>query len=721
MDNCDKFKALKISDRLAKVKELKLCVNCFESGHYVRNCTKPLCQMCNQRHHSLLHFKSRSANLTQEQVARPTTEPIVTNIVASGTHKVLPTASVLIKDQKGRDVTVRVILDNCSTDNIVTKACVKKLGLETQPFFSPVTGIGCSQTPSSELAKYSFQSKTSSFASFVTATVVEKITTSLPSVTVDQGIQRWVRKQGLPITDSDFAQTKQIDMLLGVEIFFEILENQIIAIPRSKLKFIATKLGWIVAGSWGQQAQNPVVCHISTRMERFWETEELPIERQATEEHRLIENHFLETHTRLANGRFVVRLPFRENRNKLSNCRVIALRKFQNLERRGISSEYSNFMKEYLALGHMRRADLTATDASYFIPHFSVVSSNKFRVVFHASTKGEGGLSLNDVMMTGPTLQADLFSILLRFRNFRYAFSTDIVKMYRQIAINPVDYDFQRIFWREGQSQEKSEYHLTTVTYGTSPASFLATRCLFQLTHEHAAIYPLACKAINEQSYVDDILSGAVTLQEAMETKNQLIALLRHGCFELSKWRSNDTRLVNSNDSADSTQLNVTPIGESKMSSAPTLGLNWNATSDNFSFSKLKMDVPRMEKVTKRVILSQTAKLYDPLGLISPIILRGKLIFQKLWLTSCAWDDVVPKEDALAFRKFRRDLENIEQVKIPRYVLSHDACRRELHVFGDASEKAYAAVAYLRIVRDNDVDCSLLCSKTLSSRLLWLG
>lgn len=174
---------------------------------------------------------------------------------------------------------------------------------------------------------------------------------------------------------------------------------------------------------------------------------------------------FKQTTTRTVEGRFQVRLPFKSELNNMGDGFRIAQKRLDSLERKfrkdkNIYLKYSDFMNEYLRLGHMSYlSDLTndctvqGTTAEYFLPHHAVFkvteNENKIRVVFDASAKSETGQSLNDSLMTGPKVQNDIFDIILRFRTYKYAFAADITKMYRQILIHPQDRAYHKIIWRD--------------------------------------------------------------------------------------------------------------------------------------------------------------------------------------------------------------------------------------------------------------------------------
>jgi len=104
--------------------------------------------------------------------------------------------------------------------------------------------------------------------------------------------------------------------------------------------------------------------------------------------------------------------------------------------------------------------------------------------------------------MVGPLVQQDLISILMRFRTF---ITADIVKMFRQILVDPSQTCLQRILWRSNPGAEISTYELVTLTYGTSPASYLATRCLLHLADKYASRYPRGSVCLKRDFYVDDM------------------------------------------------------------------------------------------------------------------------------------------------------------------------------------------------------------------------
>jgi len=244
-----------------------------------------------------------------------------------------------------------------------------------------------------------------------------------------------------------------------------------------------------------------------------------------TKEEREAENHFVKTIQRDKEGRFIVSMPFKRSPNELGESREIAQHRLLNLERKlskddTLKKQYTAFLEEYERLGHMSRISKESPDKlSYYMPHHNVMRmdslTTQVRVVFDASAVTTNGVSLNDLQIVGPTIQEDLFAILLRFRTHVYIISADIEKMYRQIRINPEQRSLQRILWRTTTEQPISTFELNTLTYGTASAPFLVTRCLQELANECADQFPEISDIISKDFYMDDLLTGANSIEEA--------------------------------------------------------------------------------------------------------------------------------------------------------------------------------------------------------------
>lgn len=351
----------------------------------------------------------------------------------------------------------------------------------------------------------------------------------------------------------------------------------------------------------------------------------------------------------------------------------------------------------------------------YYMPHHAILrpssSSTKLRVLFDASAKLPSHISLNDVLQVGAVIQSDLESIILRFRKHTFVFTADIAKMFRQVFVDPSQAAFLRIFWRSKPSEALRVLELLTVTYGTSSAPFLATRTLLQLCVDEGGEFPLAAHIIRDDCYVDDILSDTDSIEKAIQCRQQIQSLLQKGGFPVHKWCANDQRIPEGvPDSERETLVQLTEISPNEV--IKTLGLLWSPNDDAFLFA-INPDLSEMSPVTKRSMFSEIAKLFDPLGLVFPVIVLAKHLMQKTWTLKIAWDTLLEGEILHSWLQFRSSLIQVRDISIPRHVMVPQYEYVELHGFADASGIAYGACLYVRCVQANElISVKLLRSKS---------
>jgi len=190
--------------------------------------------------------------------------------------------------------------------------------------------------------------------------------------------------------------------------------------------------------------------------------------------------------------------------------------------------QYTYFLDEYLAFGHTRLIKISDDDSPFFyLPHHRVFKrisqSAKICVVFDALCKSASGVSLNDVLRVGPVVQSNVADVLMRFRYCRYVISADVIKIYKQILVDSTQTLLERILWRSDPASSVDTYELSTFTYGTASASYLATKCLNHLAEEYPFKYLLGSAHIKRNFYFDDILTGADSLREVRQIRDEII------------------------------------------------------------------------------------------------------------------------------------------------------------------------------------------------------
>ncbi|XP_015124516.1 uncharacterized protein LOC107046421 [Diachasma alloeum] len=276
--------------------------------------------------------------------------------------------------------------------------------------------------------------------------------------------------------------------------------------------------------------------------------------------------------------------------------------------------------------------------------------------------------------------------------------------MFRQIRVHEDDWPLQKILWTNS-SGEIVTYQLTTVTYGSRSAPFLANRILLQLAEDEGHRFPLAVSPIVKGRYVDDICGGADTYDQLVRTAQEVCDLCAAGGMPLAKWHSNRPASLQwlAPDSASNDQR-VYEDSETRI-----LGLSWQPSSDNFFSSRTRDE----SKHSKRNILSEIAQIYDPLGFLSPVVIRGKLLMQETWIRTLGWEEEVPEQVAQCWKSVRNDLTLLLKLSVPRWLGLLQNSSIEIHGFSDASVLAMSAVVYLKAFNgDKELRISLACVKT---------
>ncbi|XP_058837171.1 uncharacterized protein LOC131693407 [Topomyia yanbarensis] len=645
----------------------------------------------------------------------------------------LSTAQIYLDDCNGAKVIARVLLDSCSQFNLMTESFHKKLKLPLLPEHVNLGGVGQIVTSISKAVKTTITSRVSDFSKNMKFLVLSTISSEQPVQaisTVEWDIPSWIT-----LADPTFCTPGPIDALLGAGTFFELLRYGKVTIGDHLPLLQNTILGWIVSGECsGRQSSTPEhhSFHLThnQRLEklvtRFWELDQCSANSSWSPTEKQCERHFINNVTRNEQGRYVVRLPMKhELLPRLRDNRFNAQRRFLALERKldanpAFRTQYEEFIHEYLSLGHMREVTSEEMAAEnhdlprYYLPHHAIIrpesTTTKLRTVFDASCKSCSGLSLNDVLLAGPTIQDSLLSIVLRFRIHAFVITGDIAKMYRQILVHPADQPLQRIFWREKRSDSLKTYQLLTVTYGTNSAPFLATRVLQQLAEDENERYPLAASVIRKDLYIDDLLTGRDDLEEPKILCNQLQQIFGNAGMQLRKMSSNHREILNS--IPEECRETKTLVEFDSDAPIKTLGLLWEPSSDSILYKLPKFG--KCESYTKRIVLSQTSSFFDPLGLLGPAIIKAKILMQTLWKLDYEWDQPLPKAFALEWEEYQHQFCRLKNFRLPRHVRS--LCRpvrTEIHGFSDASEHAYGACLYLRsIAPDGYVTIRLLAAKS---------
>ncbi|XP_058817221.1 uncharacterized protein LOC131680524 [Topomyia yanbarensis] len=737
---CGKFLHMSHDERLAHVKRMKLCNNCLKT-HPGEACKAGTCRKCNLSHHTLLHHHSspaitqptRSASVMAQanlgQSAQSLISALDSPTCIDASNVLLATVAIDVLDSNGHPRACRAVLDCASQVSFISETFCKQLGLKTQAADVSLEGISATPAHANKCAEIIISSRCTDYRTSVPCIVLETISKTLPCKPAN--IDDWPIPGSVHLADPLFHRPGKVEVLLGIELFFQLLEPGKInlSIDDSLPTLQNTKLGWVIAGRYHEPKYDnesyTSTCFLtstdgdlSQQLRKFWELEEYSTTtNHLSEEEQLCEQHFAEHTVRAEHGKFIVKLPFLRDPSQLGDSKQIAERRLYHLERKldrnpQLRSEYHAFIREYIDLGHMSLVETISPKISVYLPHHCVVkttsTTTKCRVVFDASAKTTNGLSLNDTLMCGPVIQDSLINILLRFRFPPIVLVGDVKQMYRMIWSNKDDCALLKILWRWNKDESVKEYRLNTVTFGTKSASYLATKCVQQLLESYRQQYPVAVEKAEKGIYIDDVLTGASSEAEAKMLREQLTEMFAAGGFHLRKWVSNCSDVLDGVPEAD-LELKI-PIEENG-SSIKALGMHWQPCSDEFHFAYYPKEI---SQPTKRTILSQIAGLFDPLGLLAPIIVRAKLVMQRLWELRVDWDATPPGESINDWFVLVQKLSLLDSFQIPRRAIDMRSWSRlYLHGYCDASKSAMGACIYIRAIDDKEnVSSHLLCAKS---------
>ena len=423
-------------------------------------------------------------------------------------------------------------------------------------------------------------------------------------------------------------------------------------------------------------------------------------------------------------GYYEMPLPFKAQEPKLPNNRQAALHRVLALakqfsRRPQYLEHYTTFMKEVMEQGYAERipAEELNSEHQWYIPHHGVYhpkKPDKVRVVFDCSARYRG-TCLNDHLLQGPDLVNPLVGVLCRFRKGPIAFTCDIEKMYHQFKVDKRHQDFLRFLWWEGGDLSKPpvDYRMKVHIFGATSSPGCANFGLKQIAQDHNYLGKDAAEFLRRNFYVDDGLRGETTAETAKEVLSNAREICAKGNLRLHKIASNSQAVIDSVPVSERASSPRTEIDE-ESNGTPierALGLQWCVATDTFCFKLHLKDHP----LTRRGLLATVASVYDPLGLIAPVVLGGRQILQVACKEGLGWDQQISQELRPQWKNWTQELQQLAEVQIPRCYQPKDfgtPIKVELHHFSDASLTGYGQCSYLRLKNTEGLThCVLVMAK----------
>ena len=537
--------------------------------------------------------------------------------------------------------------------------------------------------------------------------VVPKIAAPLQCITSSK-LQELPYLKNLTLAHPIMKEDSQFDvsLLIGVDHYWKIVEDHVVRGDGPTA--VQSKLGYLLSGPLFHSvlSNTATSMHIGIHendnqtLERFWAIESsgtIPTVKKS--------DGFMDTYlnsiTRREDGSYVVRFPWKEDHAPLPSNYEVCQRRTRSLVRRlantpDLMKTYNQIIKEQERRGFVEKVSSTlqlGNGQAHYIPHHHVrkeSSTTPIRVVYDCSCQmSNNHPSLNDCLEVGPPLVNDLCSILIRFHVHKFGLTTDIEKAFLHVQLHNDDQDFTRFLWLSNPDDPESEfevYRFKVVPFGSASSPFMLNATL----HLHLKSQNLEiADDMLQNIYVDNVISGGTTEESVMQYFRKARAIMSEANFNLRSWASNSPKLqdtVQEERVADTNQV------------VNLLGLHWDTSTDQISFIPKRIDSATDSAVTKRRVLQCSSRIFDPLGILSPVSIRAKLFMQELWQKNVGWDEPLEQSVRDKWSSIVDDLLKAAHVSISRryFTTDQDCNIQELHTFADASLKAYGAVVYLQ-------------------------
>ena len=412
----------------------------------------------------------------------------------------------------------------------------------------------------------------------------------------------------------------------------------------------------------------------------------------------------VKTGCRKVDSHYEIPLPVRKEIATVPNSKRYTWKRTDNLLKRlrrdeSLMGMYDECINDMLEKGYAERVPVSETvdkDQVWYLPHFFVThpaKPNKLRVVFDCAAKVRN-VCLNDLLIAGPKLGNELLDVMTRFREGEFGISGDIEAMFHQVRVPVTQRNYLRFFWCGDEEGKLEEFRMTVHPFGACSSPSVASFALQQIAVESRDASVEAKAALTKHFYVDDCL-----LAGDREKVIKVVAEVENLCidagFKLCKYK---TTIVNDREECD--------VVDGKV-----LGMVWDRMNDCLRVNIQDKSVPK----SKRELLSVIAGVYDPIGMLGPVVLKGRQLLQEMMRGKGGWDENLSDKMQQSVQKWMNELFASQTAVIPRNVLgtvNDGETSYELHVFSDASESGHGVGAYLRKVCNGQVKCSLVLGKS---------
>ena len=406
------------------------------------------------------------------------------------------------------------------------------------------------------------------------------------------------------------------------------------------------------------------------------------------------------------NGYYEVSLPWTDKiadvKSNYNVAKSVLDRVLVNLDENKMYDKYNAVLKQQLDDGIIEQIPLSDVSNKIWIPHRPVVKTEdnvttKLRIVLNCSLKGKDSPSLNESAYPGVDLLSNLLELLIKIRNNKYLVISDIKQAFLMIKLKE-EFDRNKfcILWRNAAG-ELVAYRYKTIVFGYASSPFI----LLHVIKHHVAKYELdECSHIlNNNLYVDNLFFTGNDINSLTELYSETLKRMREGGFNLRSWASNCEPLN------ALFEANGDSVGHSS-EYEKVLGYRYHTATDSLSLPPVEQHSNSV--VTKRLVLSGIAQVFDPLGLYSPVLVKGKILLQDLWKDKLDWDEPVSEMYSKRWNCIKTDFSRLHEIGFGRQVYDDDC---ELFIFCDSSKSVYGFSCYCKGEIDGVTQSNLLFAK----------
>ena len=760
VDQCHKFTALTPAARLEKVKENHACFSCLKRAgrdHRASTCTRrrPCTEMvnnvpCNENHHPLLHSWPADTAIAVASVVnnKGSLLPVIT-AKAVGQNGSEQLSNVLL--DSGAQISL-IRLDLAKRLNLTGKdvrIIVTKVGGEEEEMTSKVYQVHVKSLENGivhAVKAVGIPCKSNEITEVKIADIAKRF--GLDKMILFRGKGVLDMLIGIDHANMHTGETRQVGNLvarhspLGWLIFG--------AMPGYKQEVSVLHVSFAAQVDmndfWSTESMGVQVDHCTCEAEKLSK-----IERE--------EGKIIEASCEKSGNQWLIPYPWKRDPALLPDNKIQAIKRLESTERRLAknpehATAYDQQIREMEEMQFARKLSQKEIDdysgPVHYLAHHEVVRPEKrstpLRIVFNSSSSFQGH-RLNDYWLKGPDLLNNLFGVILRFRERAVAISGDISKMYHRVLIPEMDQHIHRFLWRNMELDRVPDVYVKTVlTFGDKPAPAMAQIALRKTAEESQIVYPEAAKVLKDNVYMDDICDSVDTVEQAQKLTSDLDKVLAKGGFKVKGWvvrKDNENESPggegkdilkilqdavkekqdneNHENEERDTKILQAAAGEKQESEnhgseekgmkilqgveeEKILGVAWNHKTDVFTFKVKTAFLASTERpshtevpLTKRMILSHIARIYDPIGFGAAFLIRAKVGMQQLWQRGDKWDQELSPEVCQEWITFFEELEGLNETSFPRCLTPKDAVGLPiLCIFSDASREAFGTCAYLR-------------------------